>query len=188
VFCDMEKWAKIRLDMKNDGVSIRSVQRETGLHFNTVKKILANPSPPPFKCPDRPKPKLGPYLGRIWDILSSDKDIPKKQRHTAKRIFEVLQAEGYDGGYTAVKEAVREMGRTSQEVFVPLIHHPGEAQMDFGQALVKMNGVLRKVMFFEMVLPYSDAMFVVAYPCERTETFQDGHVRAFKFFGGVPRQ
>ncbi len=184
----MEKWAKIRLEVEHDHVSIRSVQRETGFHFNTVKKILANPSPPPFKCPERPKPKLGPYLGRIADILSSDKDMPKKQRHTAKRIFEVLQAEGYDGGYTAVKDAVREIGRTSQEVFMPLIHHPGEAQMDFGQALVKMNGVLRKVMFFVMVLPYSDAMFVVAYPRECTETFQDGHVRAFNFFGGVPRR
>lgn len=59
--------------------------------------------------------------------------------------------------------------------------------MDFGQALVKMGGVLRKVMFFAMALPYSDAMFIVAYARECTETFQDGHVRAFKFFGGVPR-
>ena len=60
--------------------------------------------------------------------------------------------------------------------------------MDFGQALVKMGGVLRKVMFFAMALPYSDAMFIVAYARECTETFQDGHVRAFKFFGGVPRR
>jgi hypothetical protein len=83
---------------------------------------------------------------------------------------------------------VRELKKTSGEVFVPLIHHPGEAQMDFGQALVKMSGVLRKVMFFAMVLPYSDAMFIVAYARECTETFQDGHVRAFRFFGGVPNR
>lgn len=81
---------------------------------------------------------------------------------------------------------MRERKRISQEVFVPLIHRPGEAQVDFGQALVKMNGVLRKVMFFAMALPYSDAMFIVAYPREYTETFQDGHVRAFAFFEGVP--
>jgi transposase len=69
-------------------------------------------------------------------------------KHTALKIFEVIQEEGYEGGYTAVKDAVRALRRSSGEVFVPLIHHPGEAQMDFGQALVKMGGVLRKVMFF----------------------------------------
>jgi transposase len=182
----MELWNKIRHQVERDGVSIREVQRQTGLHFNTIKKILAHPSPPEFRCPERPKPKIGPYLERIAGILEADKSMPKKQRHTALKIFEVIQGEGYEGGYTAVKDAVRALKRSSGEVFVPLIHHPGEAQMDFGQALVKMGGVLRKVMFFAMVLPYSDAMFIVAYARECTETFQDGHVRAFRFFAGVP--
>lgn len=184
----MELWTKIRLQVEREGVSIREVQGQTGLHFNTIKKILAHPSPPEFQSPERDKPKIGPYWERIAGILYSDKSMPKKQRHTAKKIFEVIQAEGYEGGYTAVKDAVRELKRTTGEVFVPLIHRPGEAQMDFGQALVKMNGELRKVMFFAMVLPYSDAMFIVAYERECTETFQDGHVRAFRFFGGVPRR
>jgi transposase len=184
----MELWTKIRLQVEREGVSIREIQRQTGLHFNTIKKILAHPSPPEFQCPERAKPKIGPYWERIAGILYSDKSMPKKQRHTAKKIFEVIQAEGYEGGYTAVKDAVRELKRTTGEVFVPLIHRPGEAQMDFGQALVKMGGVLRKVMFFAMVLPYSDAMFIVAYERECTETFQDGHVRAFRFFGSVPRR
>ena len=182
----MERWNKIRMQVERQGVSIREIQRETGLHFKTIKKILANPAPLPFDCPERPKPKIGRYLERISSILDADKDVPKKQRHTAKRIFERIQEEGYTGGYTAVKDVVRDLKRTSQEVFVPLMHRPGEAQMDFGQALVKMGGVLRKVMFFAMALPYSDAMFVVAYARECTETFQDGHVRAFEFFGGVP--
>ena len=171
----MELWNKIRMQVERQGVSIREIQRQTGLHFNTIKKILANPAPPPFDCPERSKPKIGPYLERIGDILDEDKLLPKKQRHTAKRIFERIQEEGYEGGYTTVKDVVRELKRTSQEVFVPLMHRPGEAQMDFGQALVKMNGVLRKVMFFAMSLPYSDAMFIVAYARECTETFQDGH-------------
>ena len=182
----MERWNKIRMQVERQGVSIREIQRETGLHFKTIKKILAHPAPLPFDCPERPKPKIGRYLERISSILDADKDVPKKQRHTAKRIFERIQEEGYTGGYTAVKDVVRDLKRTSQEVFVPLMHRPGEAQMDFGQALVKMGGVLRKVMFFAMALPYSDAMFVVAYARECTETFQDGHVRAFEFFGGVP--
>jgi len=184
----MEKWNWIRQRVLRDGVSIREIQRETGLHFNTVKRILAHASPPEFRCPERIRPKIDPYMERIAGILKADKSMHRKQRHTAIKIFEVIQAEGYEGGYTAVKDVVRELKKTSGEVFVPLIHHPGEAQMDFGQALVKMSGVLRKVMFFAMVLPYSDAMFIVAYARECTETFQDGHVRAFRFFGGVPNR
>jgi hypothetical protein len=71
---------------------------------------------------------------------------------------------------------------------VPLIHRPGEAQVDFGQALVKLNGVLRKVSFFVMALPHSDASFVMAFERECTETFWEGHVQAFGFFGGVAKR
>jgi transposase len=184
----MEQWSLIRQRVLRDEVSIREIQRDTGLHFNTVKKILSHSSPPEFQCPERPQPKIGPYLERIADILSADKSMHKKQRHTAKRIFELIRAEGYSGGYTQVKEAVREIKQTTREVFVPLVHHPGQGQADFGEALFKMNGRLRKAHFFAMALPYSDAMYVRAYPRECTETFQDGHVNAFGFFEGVPRR
>jgi len=188
VFRDMEKWTEIRRRVLRNGESIRGIQRETGLHFTTVKKILTHSSPPPFQCNQRPRPKIGPFLDRIGEILSSDKDLPRKQRHTAKRIFEVIRDEGYEGGYTQVKEAVRELKSVCREVYMPLVHKPGDAQADFGFALVKMCGVLRKVAFFAMALPHSDGMFVAAYERECTETFQDGHVRAFAFFGGVPRR
>lgn len=114
--------------------------------------------------------------------------MPRKQRHTAKRIWERLKGEGFGGGYTIVKDTVRELTAHRQEVFVPLVHRPGEAQVDFGQALVKLNGVLRKVSFFVMALPHSDASFVVAFERECTETFWEGHVQAFEFFGGVARR
>ena len=136
----------------------------------------------------RVKPKLGPYLERIAAILDSDRELPRKQRHTAKRIFERLRDEGYSGGYTQVKEAVRELKRSGGEVVVPLVQEPGEAQVNFGYALVKLAGSLSKVAFFALELPYSDAMFIAAYPRECTETFQDGHVRAFGFLQGVPRR
>jgi len=186
----MEQWNKIRQQVLREGVSIRQVERETGLHRDTIKKILAHSSPPGFACPMRDKPKLGPYLDRIAAILQAEKDeqIPQKQRHTAKRIFERLREEGYTGGYTQVKEAVRELKRTSQEVFMPLRHEPGEAQVDFGFALIKLGGELTRAAFFVMALPYSDAVYVRAYPRECTETFQDGHVQAFAFFEGVPRR
>ena len=108
----MNQWLKIRMRVRN-GASIREIQRETGLHFNTIKKILTHPIPPAFHCPERPKPKIDPYLERIASILDADKSLPKKQRHTAKRIFEVIQAEGYSGKYTVVKDAVRELRRTT---------------------------------------------------------------------------
>jgi len=92
---------------------------------------------------------------------------------------------GYTGGYTQVKEAVREIKRLKREVFMPLIHRPGEAQVDFGFALVKMSGTLRKVALFVMSLPYSDALFLMAFERECTESYWEGHARAFEFFGGV---
>jgi transposase len=182
----MEKWCEIRQRVLRDGVSIRQIQRETGLHFETIKKVLAHSIPPEFQTPIRDKPKIGPYLERIAGILQADRQRPRKQRHTAKRIFQRLREEGYSGGYTQVKEAVREFKQSSGEVFVPLVHEAGEAQVDFGFALVKLAGQLTKVAFFAMALPYSDAQFIAAYPRECTETFQDGHVRAFRFFEGVP--
>ena len=78
---------------------------------------------------------------------------------------------GYEGKYTQVKEAVRELERVKGEVFVPLIHRPGEAQVDFGYALVKICGELRKVGFFVLVLPHSDAFFVIAFERECTESY-----------------
>ena len=184
----MEQWNKIRQQVLRDGVSIRQVQRETGLHRKTIKRILACSVPPAFACSVREKPKLGGYVERIAAILQAERDenIPRKQRHTAKRIFERLREEGYTGGYTQVKEAVRELRHTSQEVFMPLRHAPGEAQVDFGFALVKFQGELTKVAFFVMALPYSDALYIRAYPRECTETFQDGHAQALAFFNGVP--
>jgi transposase len=186
----MEQWSDIRRRVLREGVSKRQILRETGMHWTTLEKILAQSSPPPgYQRRQRPpKPKIDPYRDRIREILAQDQHVHRKQRHTAKRIWERLQEEGFTGGYTIVKDAVREIRRTGQEVFLPLTHPPGEAQVDFGHALVKMGGVLRKVCFFVMTLPYSDAFFVRAYERECTETFWDGHVHAFAFFGGVARR
>ena len=185
----MEQWLQIRQRVLIEGVSKRQILRETGMHWTTLEKILEYSSPPGYQRTKPPKKtKIGPYLGRIRQILDGDKDAPKKQRHTAHRIWQRLRAEGFDGGYTIVKDAVREIKKTSQEVFMPLRHLPGEAQVDFGQAVVKMAGILRKIFFFVMALPYSDVFFIKAYERECTETFWDGHVEAFKFFGGVPKR
>jgi transposase len=185
----MDQWIRIRQRVLREGVSKRQILRETGMHWETLQKILTHSRPPGYRRrQEPPKPKIGPYLDRIREILEQDKHVHKKQRHTAKKIWQILQQEGFTGGYTIVKDAVRQIKRTSKEVYMPLTHPPGEAQVDFGQALVKMAGVLRKIYFFVMALPYSDGFFVRAYERECTETFWDGHVRAFAFFGGVPRR
>jgi transposase len=133
------------------------------------------------------RPKIDPHLAWIRAILASDKAVPRKQRHTAKRIFDRLVREHhYQGGYTAVKEVVREILRTTQEVFMPLAHRPGEAQVDFFEALANIAGTLRKVHVFVMALPYSDMFFCMAFPRECSEAFWEGHVQAFHFLGGVP--
>ena len=134
------------------------------------------------------KPKLGPWLGIIDQILEDDKTQHKKQRHTAKRIWDRLKAEhAFSGGYTVVKDYVRQARLRHKEVFVPLTHPPGDAQADFGEALVVIAGVEQKAHFQCMDLPQSDDCFVVAFPAENTEAFLEGHNQAFAYFGGVPR-
>jgi len=185
----MDDWSEIRRRVLVEGVSRRQILRETKMHWRTLQKILAHSEPPGYRQETpRVKRKLGDYLVRIEQILKEDQGMPRKQRHTAKRIWERLRAEGFTGGYTVVKEAVRGLTQKNQEVFVPLVHPPGEAQVDFGHALAKVNGQLRKVAFFVMALPYSDAVFVQAFERECTETFWEGHVQALEFFGGVPRR
>jgi transposase len=133
------------------------------------------------------RPKLGPWLGVIDAILDDDKQRPVKQRHTAKRIFERLKEEhGFTGGYTIVKDYVRSVELHSREMFIPLTHAPGEAQADFGEALVVVAGVEQKAHYLAMDLPHSDDCFVAAFPAETTEAFLEGHVRAFAYFGAVP--
>ena len=184
----MDRWTEMRKKILVEGVSKRQVMEEEGIHWETLKKILTHSQPPGYRMKqERPQPKIGPYLGRIKQILQEDKHVHKKQRHTAKRIFERLRDEdGYTGRYTQVKKAVHGLKQRLSEVFVPLIHRPGEAQVDFGHALVKLNGVLVKRPYFVMALLYSDAYFVQMFERESTEFVWEGHIRAFEYFGGVP--
>jgi transposase len=186
----METWREIRRKVLAEDESKRQICREYGLHFRTLQKILDHPEPPGYRLKEpRAKRKIGVFLPVIDEILKSDKSgkVPKKQRHTAQRIFDRLVAEhGYEGGYTAVKEAVRAFKQRSAEVFVPLSHPPGWAQVDFGEAEIDLAGVRYKVHLFVMTLPFSDAVFICAFPRECTEAFQEGHKRAFEFFGAAP--
>src|SRR5436309_10638840 len=185
----VERYGRVRHACNAEGLSQREAARGFGLHRNTVRKMLAFSVPPGYRrSKPAARPKLDPFTPIIDGILEADGSAPPKQRHTAKRIFERLRAEhGYAGGYTTVKDYVREHRAQGQEMFVPLAHPPGHAQADFGEAVAVIGGVRQKIHFFCLDLPHSDAGFVKAYPAERTEAFLDGHVAAFAFLGGVPQ-
>ena len=172
-----------------EGMSVREAARVFGLHRDTVRKMLEYSVPPGYRR-QRParRPKLDPYKGVMDQILEQDLSSPKKQRHTAKRIYERLRDEhGFPGKYTIVKDYVRERRRHTREMFLPLSHPPGHAQCDYGEARVIIGGVERKAHYFALDLPHSDGCYVKAYPAETTESFCDGHVSAFAFLGGVPQ-
>ena len=189
MYTNMELWSEVRRRVLTGELSKRQARKEYGLHWDTLQKILRHEEPPGYRRrKPREKPVLGPFVALIQEILEADKRAPKKQRHTAKRILERLREKGYRGGRTVVQEEVRRWKRRSAEVFMPLAHRPGEAQADFGAATVLYRGQERKVAMFVMSLPFSDALFCQIFPRECTETFQEGHRRAFEFFHAVAKR
>ncbi len=185
----VELYGRVRYAVQIEGLSHREAARQFGIDPRTVAKMVKFSVPPGYVRKKPPaRPKLDPFILVIDGILLDDKSRPKKQQHTAKRIFERLRDEyGFTGGITIVKDYVAGWHRRAQEMFVPLEHPPGHAQVDFGEAIGVIGGVERKIHFFAFDLPHSDACFVAGYPAETTEAFCDGHIRAFAFFGGVPQ-
>ncbi len=129
-------------------------QREAARTFNisrdtrdTVRKMMSFSVPPGYRRQSEiRRPKLDPFIPIIEGWLEADLTMPRKQRHTAKRVFDRLRDEcGFDGGYTIIKDYIRERERRGQEVFVPLSHPPGHAQADFGEALVRIGGAVRRL-------------------------------------------
>jgi len=184
----VDLYSRVRRACHVEGMSKSEASRVFNIDRKTVGKILEHSVPPGYRRSKPPaRPKLDPFIPIIDQILEADRALPKKQRHTATRIFERLRDEhGFTGKLTIVTDYVREKKRRTREVFVPLAHAPGHAQVDFGEALGEIGGVVRKIRYFALALPHSDAFFMKAYPAETTEAFCDGHVSAFAFFGGVP--
>ena len=174
-----------------DGESGRSIAKELGHSRKTVAKAIAEAVPPGYRLKEpRKRPAIERYRPIIDAWLEEDQSRPRKQRHTAERIYERLRDEhGYGGSASSVRRYVAWRKRGQGEVFVPLCFAPGEeAQVDWGEATVIEGGVERKVQLFCMKLCHSHAVFVRAYERANLESFLDGHVRAFAFFGGVPKR
>jgi len=186
---NVEIYGPVRYAVQVEGLSKRAAARRFGIDPRTVSKMMTFSVPPGYVRSKPPvRPKLDALIAIIDKILVDDKSQPKKQQHTSKRIFERLRDEhGFTGGITIVKDYVAGWQQRSREMFVPLMHPPGHAQADFGEAIAIVGGVERKIHYFAFDLPHSDAIFVVAYPAETTEAFCDGHVQALAFFGGIPQ-
>jgi transposase len=184
----VDLYARVRRACHVEGMSQRQAARLFGIDPKTVAKMLRFSVPPGYRRSQPPvRPKLDGFTGLIDRILEEDRGRPRKQRHTARRVFQRLRAEhGFTGGETIVRAYVRERRLRAEEMFVPLVHPPGHGQADFGEAVAVIGGKERKIHFFCLDLPHSDACFVKAYPAETTEAFCDGHNAAFAFFGGVP--
>jgi len=185
----VELYAKVRRAVMVDKCSEREAARLFGIHRKTVKKICQYAAPPGYQRKKQPiSPKLAPFTGIIDAILEADKQVHVKQRHTAYRIMERLRDEhGFTGKYTIVRNYVYKDAARNKEMFMPLAHRPGHAQVDFGEADGYIAGKKVRFHYFCLDLPHSDGCFVKAYPTEDTESFLDGHVAAFAFLGGIPQ-
>ena len=184
----MELYVRVRRACMVEGMSTREAARVFGLHRDTVRKMLEYSVPPGYRRQSPPRrPKLDPYHGVIDWILEEDRRLPRKQRHTAKRIYDRLRAEhGFTGKYTIVKDYVRERRLRTREMYVPLSHPPGDAQCDFGQAKAVIGGVEQTIHYFVLDLPHSDACCVKAYPAETTERSATVTSRRSRSWAGCP--
>jgi len=188
----VEQFEQIRRDRDREGLSIRALAERHGVHRRAVRQALASPLPPAKRAPaGRGAPKLGEFREVIDRWLIADLEAPRKQRHTAKRVWRRLVDEhGVEVAETTVRDHVRkrrrEMGLAARDVFVPQIHAPGvTAEVDWGQADVELAGARTRVHLFFMRSCFSGAAFSMASPVETQQAFLEGHALAFEWFDGV---
>ena len=189
----VELFEDIRRDERLEGLSIRELSSRHGVHRRTVRQALAAAVPPPRAAyPSRSCPVMDPWRGLVDGWLVADQDVPRKQRHTARRVWQRLVAEHQAPvSEVTVSRYVRrrrvELGIVDREVFVPQVHEPGaEAEVDFGELYVNRDGQPVKCWMFVMRLSASGKAFHVVYGTQAQEAFLEGHVQAFEYFGGVP--
>ncbi|MBS1954387.1 MAG: IS21 family transposase [Cyanobacteria bacterium SZAS-4] len=189
---DQDTWVSIRLLHLRQGKSKSWLAREFGISRNTVAKYLANPEAPRYRTvKPRGKPILSKWEEHVRDILAEDRNAPRKQKHTARRVFSRLVEEhGYDGSERTIRSLVANIRHQPlQTATLPLEFAPGmDAQVDFGESYVDVAGVRTKLYGFEMRLNYSRKKFCMFVPAANTESFLEAHLRAFVYFGGVPNR
>ena len=187
----MEQFERIRRDARDEEMSIRALAGKHKVHRRTVRAALDDAVPPVRKPPARSAPVLGPHEATIRGWLVEDLAAPRKQRHTARRVWQRLLEE-HDAvvAESSVRNLVAQLRveiTPGQQVMVPQTHPPAEeAEVDFGEFQAVIGGVVMKVWMFCLRLSHSGKAVHVAYANQSQESFLDGHVRAFEALGGVP--
>lgn len=180
---------RIRRAYHFDGQSIRRIAREQGHTRRTVRKALASAEPETYCLRQpRPAPVLGPYRVRVDELLTESETMPRKQRYTWRKVYEILWEEGYRGSGSNLRQYIADRRREKRRpaTYLPLEFDVGrDGQVDWGEAQVIMNGIQTTVQLFVMRLCYSRRIFVMAFPNQKQEAFFEGHVHAFHHFGGV---
>lgn len=187
----MDQYEYIRTAHRVYGKKIRQIARDTGHSKNTVKKALRRQFVGYQPRSQQPYPVLGPYLNIIDRWLKADKKSPKKQRHTARRIYHRLEYEhGYQGSESTVRHYVRGakilLGLKTDKVFIPSDPELGrEAEVDWGTCHAILADEPVKLKYFCLRSKGSGKHFVQCYPCERQQALFEGHIQAFAFFNGI---
>jgi len=188
----VEEYETIRRAHYVEKKSIREIAREQGHSRKTVRKALGSGGPGRYTQKQaREAPLLGPYKGRIEALLAEAQAMPRKQRYTGHKIYEIIRAEGYVGSEPGVRRYIGAWRRIHQApaVYLPLVYELGaDAQADWGEGLVVMGGARMTVQLFTIRLCYSRRLFVMAFPHQKTEAFLEGHVQAFRYFEGIPHR
>jgi transposase len=188
----VELYERIRRDSREEGLSVRALAARHHVHRRNVREALASARPPDRRSPVRESTALGPWTQIIRGWLAADRQAPRKQRHTARRVWQRLVAEyGADVAESTVRAYVAlvnfELDNTLGLVTVPQTHGPGEeAEVDFGEFAAYIDGTLTKCWMFCMRLSHSGRGFHVAFAHQAQEAFFEGHVLALEHFGGVP--
>ena len=184
----LKETEKIRKAYFIQGKSIREIAREYHHGRRAIRNAIASAASPTYtQKKTRAAPVLDSYKERIRDLVAESARQPPKQHYTARKIYQIIQSEGYPGSESTVRRYVGVCRQKRRKVYLPLEFSPGQdAQVDWGEAQVIIGGVQQKAHLFIMRLNYSKARFLAAYPFEKQEAFLDGHIQAFAFFGGVP--
>ena len=183
---------RIRRAYYLEHTSLRAIARETGHSFRTVSKAVtdAAASASAAKLP-RQSPILGPYRTRVEELLQFNEHLPRKQRYTVHKLYELLRTEGYQGCESRIGQVRAQWSKQHQTptVYLPLEFEPGQdAQCDWGEAGAIIAGRRQTVQVFVMRLNFSGRAFVMAFPSQKQESFFYGHTQAFHHFGGVPQR
>jgi transposase len=189
---NVELFEEIRREYEFGIGTIQGVARKFGVHRRLVREALGQAIPVEKPAVPRARPRLGPVVAFIDEMLQSDRQAPRKQRHTAHRIFTRLQAEqpGYPVAESTVRGYVhqrrRALGLLTHEMFVPQSYGWGvEGQADWYDAVAVVGGEEVVLQVFTLRSMASGAAFHRAYRRATQQAFLEAHELAFAYFDGV---